>query len=152
MSSAFIPTNPVPGNATVANDGWYPGLDVDDFKARTGLGHVFATESLTAALQSAMIEINATIAPWRAAQTAATLAEVPATLYGEISEKVILYTAAIFARARAELLRTTRDYDSTKDGHDRAEALEGTADTYLRQSAEAISRLTGRTRAVVELI
>lgn len=150
--TTFIPTNPVPGNQTIANDGWYPDLDLDDFRARTGLGNVFGAERLAAAVQAAMIEVNAAIRSWRDTQTAASLAVVPAPAYGEVSEKVILYTAAVFARARAGLLRTTRDYDSTKDGHGRAEALEEIAEDYLQQSAEAVARLIGRTRMVVELI
>jgi len=154
MSLALIPsTNPAAGDvARVANDGFYPDLDLSAFKAETGQGDVFAPERLAAALQAAMIEINAGIAAWRAGQTAATLAEIPAPRYGEVSEKVVLYTRAVHARARAELVRTTRDYDSTKEGHARAEALAVTADDYQRQSTEALARLTGRSRTVVELI
>lgn len=154
MSTAFVPTaNPNAADADpVANDGWFPDLDPDDFKARTGLGAVFAPERIAATLQAAMIEVNASIADWRALQTAATLAEVPAPAYGGVSDKVILYTNAVFALARARLLRTTRDYDSTKDGHDRADKLEATAEDHLRESSEALARLTGRSRMVVELI
>ena len=90
--------------------------------------------------------------PGRARQIAATLAEVPATAYGGVSEKVTLYETAVYARARAVLLETTRDYDSTKSGHDKADALEDTADDWFRQSNEALARLTGRPRMVVELI
>lgn len=154
MSLALIPsTDPTAGDSTrVANDGWYPDLDLPAFKAETGQGDVFSADRLAATLQAAMIEINASIAAWRAGQTAATLAEVPAASYGGVSDKVLLYTRAVFARARAELVRTTRDYDSTKDGHDRADALAATADDYQRQSVEALARLTGRPRTIVELI
>jgi hypothetical protein len=151
--SDFIPsTNPAAQPATVANDGWYPDLDVDDFKARTGHGDVFATSRLAEVLQAAMIEVNASLRDWRAAQTAASLAAVPAPHYGDSSEKVILYRTAVFARVRAQLLGTTRDYDSTKSGHARADALEATAETYLQQSAEALARLADGPRMVVELI
>ncbi|MBC7907044.1 MAG: head completion/stabilization protein [Rhodospirillaceae bacterium] len=152
-STAFIPSNnPGATPATVANDGWFPNLDIDDFKAQTGHGDVFSTARLSAVVQAAMIEVNASIAAWRSAQTAATLALVPATMYGDTSEKIVLYRTAVFARARAQLLDTTRDYDSTKTGHGRADALEDTAAKYLQQSTEALARLTGRARMVVELI
>ncbi len=149
----FIPsTNPAATPATVANDGWYPDLDVDDFKARTGHGDVFTTVRLDEVMQAAMIEVNNSIKAWRATQTAARLSDVPAPQYGDTSEKVILYRTAVFARVRAQLLGTTRDYDSTKSGHARADTLEDTAETYLQQSAEALARLTDGARMVVELI
>lgn len=154
MPTAFIPTdNPNADDAApVVNDGFYPDLDPDDFKAQTGLSDVFRPERLRAVLQSAMIEVNASIAAWRIGQTAARLADVPSPHYGDTTEKVLLYTQAVFARARAQLLRTTRDYDSTKDGHDRADDLGKVAEDYQQQSTEALARLTGRPRMVVELI
>lgn len=150
----FIPTiDPTAADDTiVGNDGWYPDLVVADFKGETGQGDVFATQRITAAIRAAMIEVNSSIASWRAVQTADTLEDVPAPLYGGVSEKVALYTTAVFARARSQLLRTTRDYDSTKDGHNRADDLGKTAEDHLQQSAEAVARLTGRPRMVVELI
>lgn len=152
--SAFIPSTDPAADApeTVANDGWFPDLSLADFHAQTGQGDTFDPARIAAAIQSAMIEVNASIGAWRARQAAASLAEVPARTYGEVSEKVILYRAAVFARARAQLLANTRDYDSTKSGHARADALEATAADYLRQSNEAVARLIDRRRTVVELI
>lgn len=149
----FIPsTGAAPADATVANDGFFPDLSVADMRATTGLGTVFASERVAAVLTAAMIEVNAVLADWRAGLAVEALADAPAPSYGGTSEKVILYRTAVYTRARAALIETTRDYDSTKSGHDRADALEETADSWLRQSAEALARLTDRTRAVVELI
>ncbi|HVI51496.1 MAG TPA: head completion/stabilization protein [Candidatus Sulfotelmatobacter sp.] len=150
----LIPSTPTgdDDDTMIRNDGWYPDLDAAAFKLQTGQGDVFASERIGAVLQSAMIEVNASIMPWRLTQTADSLAGVPAPLYGDVSEKVILYTDAVFNRARSALLRNTRDYDSTKDGHNRADKLESVADDFLRQSSEALARLTGRPRMVVELI
>ena len=139
-------------DALIKNDGWYPDLDAAAFKAQTGQGDVFSIERISAAILASMIEVNASVKDWRVMQSAASLATVPATQYGAISEKVILYTDAVFNRARSALLKNTRDYDSTKDGHNRADKLEAVADDYLRQSSEALARLTGRPRMVTELI
>lgn len=152
MSLALIPSTNPGEDQTVSNNGWYPDLSAADFKSETGHGDVFGADRVAAAIQAAMIEINAGIADWRAQQTAATLADIPAPLYGSESEKIILYRQAVFARARGWLLRQTRDYDSTKDGHAKSEALEATAEDYQQQSTEALARLTGRPRTVVELI
>lgn len=153
--STLIPTTPADPTAlaaTIANDGWYPDLSLAAFLSQTEAGDIFTPERLAAVVQSAMIEVNASIAAWRAGQSAASLDAIPATAYGGISEKVILYTSAVFSRARAQLLRTVRDYDSTRDGHDRAAQLEEVAGDYLRQSAEALARLIGRPRLGVDLI
>lgn len=152
--SSFIPaTGPAaPADQTIANDGWYPDLSTAAMKAETGLGDVHGPDRLAAVLRSAMIEVNTVLAPWRAGQSAASLADVPANAYGGTSARIILYRTAVHTRARALMLEVTRDYDSTKDGHARASALEETVDAWLRQSNEALRRLTDRPRTTVELI
>ena len=109
MSLALIPSlDPAASDGIIiANDGFYPDLDLTAFKAETGQGDVFPPARLVATLQAAMIEINASIIAWRVDQTAPCLAEIPAPDYGGISEKILLYTRAVFCRARAELVRTT---------------------------------------------
>lgn len=149
----FIPANgPATDDLIVANDGWYPDISVAVMKAETGLVDVFGPARIAAVLAAAMIEVNASISAWRAARPEASLDDVPAMSYGDISEKVLLYRTAVTCRARAELLASTRDYDSTKSGHARADALEATADDWQRRSIEALARLTGRPRTTVDLI
>ncbi len=150
--SAFVPSSPAVADKTVANDGWYPDLTTQAMQAETGQDDVPGPDRIAGAIRAAMIETNIVLTSWRAGQTAATLADVSARRYGDTSEKVFLYRTAVYTRARAELLSVTRDYDTTRDGHDRADALEKTADDWLRQSNEALSRLMDRPRAVVELI
>lgn len=151
--SSFIPANAAnAADKLVPNNGFFPDLSVLEMRDQTGLGSIFGAERIAAAIQAAMIETNATLAAWRSGLTAETLAELPAESYGGISSKVILYKTGVYTRARAELISITRDYDSTKSGHARADALEETTDHWFRQSNEALSRLTGRGRTVVELI
>lgn len=152
MSTAFIPTTPAAADQIVHNDGWYPDLSVSEMKARTGLGEVFGSDRVAAAIQAALIDVNAGIIGWRAVQTAPDLAGVSPDTLGDQPVKVILYTDAVYCRARAGLLNVTRDYDSTKSGHDRAALLESTADHWMERSNVALARLTGRARMVVELI
>lgn len=156
MATAFIPSGGGGPDTIIANDGWFPDLDTADFKSHTAHGDTFGAERLAAALTGAMIEINTVLRDWRAATGAARLADVPAPVYGTAaaaqSEKIILYRAAVFARARAQLLDTTRDYDTTRDGHTQADKLEDNAATWMQISHESLSRLMDRPRAVVELI
>ena len=138
---------------TITNDGWFPNVDLAEFRSQTGLGDTFGPDRMAAAVQAAILEVNAGVRAWRSAQTAACLDQVPEqTSYGGVPEKVLFYKRAVYARARAELLLTTRDFDSTKSGHGRADDLESTARDHLRHAAEATARLCGQPRIVVELI
>lgn len=153
MASSFIPSNGVDASdQTVANDGWYPALSVAECLTQTGLTTTFGTARIAAELLAAMMEINAGIAGWRAEQSAASLADVPAPLYGATSEKVVLYGRAVYALARARLTDVVRDYDSTAKGHDRAFNLDPSVAAWRQASQEAVARLTGRARTTVELI
>lgn len=151
--TSFIPaTNPAITDAVIENDGFYPDIALADIRASTGLSDVFTDERIKATTLDAMIEINASIIDWRNQQTAETLGNIPGVSYGQTSEKVHLYLTAVSCRVRALLNATTRDYDSTKSGHDRADALEASADNWMQRSNEALSRMTGRARTTVELI
>lgn len=153
MASSFIPANGTGADdRTVENDGWYPDLTVAECRAETSLATIFGTDRIAAELLAAAIEINAGIAEWRALQSAASLAEVPAASYGTVSAKIALYKRAVHTLARARMVDTTRDYDASGKGHDRADALEDTAEVWRQASQEALARLTGRARTVVELI
>lgn len=151
--SSFVPsTNPAASDATVSNDGFFPDLELDVVRKRTGLTDVFSNDRIVAATQDAIMEINAVLADWVGDQEAGTLADVPAKSYGDISEKTHWYLTAVCNRVRSMLVDTTRDYDSTKSGHDRADALEATSDRWLQSSNEAVARLMDRKRTTVELI
>jgi hypothetical protein len=151
--SSFIPSGGLPEESTIVpNDGWYPDLTVSECRASTGLGTVYTADRVAAELLGAMMEVNAGLTAWRARQSASSLAGVPGLTYGEIPEKVALYKAAVFASCRARMIDVTRDYDSTKSGHNRADALVETADSWRQRASEALSRLTDRPRTTVELI
>ncbi|MCZ4281714.1 head completion/stabilization protein [Kiloniella laminariae] len=152
--STFVPSSHSnPGTSeTLANDGFYPVLELAAFKADMALGNDNEATRLVALLRQAMIEINHDLASWRAGLTYTTLADVPAQLYDGLSEKVHLYRSAVFNRARALLISTRRDYDSTKSGRDKADTVELPADDYFQYSREALSRLMNRPRSVIELI
>lgn len=151
--SSFVPsTNLDASDTTITNDGFFPDIELDAVRKRTGLSDVFTNDRIVAATQDAIMEINAVLAGWVADQEAATLADVPAKSYGDISEKTHWYVTAVCNRVRSMMVDTTRDYDSTKSGHDRADALEATSDRWMQSSNEAVARLMGRKRTTVELI
>ncbi|MBL4839916.1 MAG: head completion/stabilization protein [Thalassospira sp.] len=151
--SSFVPsTNPAASDDIIPNDGFFPDIELDAVRKRTGLSDIFSNDRIVAATQDAIMETNAVLADWVDAQEASKLADVPAKAYGEISEKTHWYLTAVCYRVRSMMVDTTRDYDSTKSGHDRADALEATSDRWLQSSNEAVARLMGRKRTTVELI
>ena len=151
----MIPShNPTVSETVLTNDGFFPDIAVPDFYTYTGLGTEWTAARVEGVLQTALISINNALAPWRATlpKEYASLGQVPGGTYNGVSEKIHLYREAVFCRARALLLETTRDYDSTNRGHDKADALEGTAEVWHRRTAEALQNLTRRRRTHVELI
>lgn len=140
---------------TVANNGFFPNLSLNDFKKNYSVDNPIADDSARNAVVNAMIDSNRLLALWHAEQIKAghlTLAAVPAQQYGDVSEKTMLYQRAVYFRAKADLVGQYRDYDTTARGHDRADEMEPKADDYRQQSHEALSALMDEPRAVVELI
>jgi len=131
---------------------WWPSLSVAECRSVTGLGDEYSLDRVGAALTAAAIKVNHRLASWRVAQAAASLAHVPAEIIDGQSARVTLYRHLIYHTVRAEHLGTVRDYDSTKDGHARADALEPTADVWRQLAAEAEAALLDRPRTTVELI
>ncbi|MGY0794303.1 head completion/stabilization protein [Azospirillum argentinense] len=151
--TSFIPANGATSeDRTVGNDGWYPDLTVAACRAGVGLAKQHDTDRVGAELLSAMIEVNNALSEWRAGQSAASLADVPAPTYGAVSEKVTLYGRAVFCLVRARMMEVSREHDATAKGIERAELAEGTAASWRQASQEALARLTDRARTVVELI
>jgi hypothetical protein len=153
--STFVPNKHITPatDETVSNDGFYPNLSLDEFSKHMSVGKDNDVTRLTAIVTEAMIEINRSLMTWREGQSGfASLDLVPAIMYGETSEKVFLYQSAVFNRARALLVETRKDYDSTKSGRDKADQIELPADDYYRASTEALNRLIDRPRSTIELI
>ncbi len=153
---AFIPNTPqVPENVTIPNGAWWPVITTAAFRSAYRVGAHIDNAQVIEALQLAVMDVNGQLAAWQAVQAEAGhtgLGSVPSETYGADSAHVLRYRAAVHAGAKARLIDTRRDTDTTGDGHDRADALENTADDYRAESTQAIRSLLGQTGATVELI
>lgn len=139
----------------LANDGFAPAIDLQAVRAAIRLDGTVTPARLRHAVTNAVLEVNAAIADWRAAQRAAgydTLADVPGPRLGEERALVLHYLRAVYASAHASLVEAYRDFDTTGTGDKRAEKLELSADALRRDSLWAIADLVGRRRTTVELI
>jgi len=155
--SAFIATNATATAAPfpITNDGWFPDLDGAQLRDALRLDGSVTDARLEVATVNALIEVNRELDLYRRArqeQGHANLAAVPASqLQGE-SYLVHLYRRAIACSVGAELAERYRDYSTTGDGAERADALTPTVDEYRRDARWAIRNILGVGHTTVELI
>lgn len=158
--NSFIATAPagtVSGTpaTVIANDGWFPDIDLTALRAAMRLDGTVTQERLREAATAAMASVNAELATWRDAQLAAGhagLADVPAASIGGESVQLARYRRAVYHLAHADLTERYRDYDATKSGGQRAEDLEATVCDARRNVRWALNDLRGIPRTTVELI
>ncbi|RXJ70641.1 head protein [Veronia nyctiphanis] len=153
MMSGFIATNsPNKVSDTVKNNGFFPDVDISDFRATMRVDQTIHTANLKHNLTLAMTAVNQELADWQHSQQKNTLAEVISESYGTHSRVEFLYRAALFNKTKSALLENYRDFDSTKSGHEKADEMKARIDDHLRLSREAIRLLLGISKVTVELI
>ena len=156
---SFIATAPAsstpPDSATVANDGFFPDIDLNHMRAAVRLDGTVTNERLRDATVAAVLLVNDELAAWKASAIAAgreKLVDVPAPEVGGETINLVRYRTAVYRYARADLVERYRDFDATKSGVDQAEKLECSADDDRRAAKWSIRDLLGRPRSTVELI
>lgn len=137
----------------IENDGFFPAIGPEDFRAVMREDKSIPNARLEAVLIEAMISVNRELTPLRTEHSeAGTLADVTApTIKGE-STLVHRYRRAVYSLAKAELMERYVDYDSTSSAQGKGEQKQLTADEHRRNARWAISDLLGRPRVKVELI
>lgn len=140
---------------TITNAAFFPDLDLSEFRNKMRLDSTVTDDRAVHALRIAMFNVNAQLAPWieeKQSEGVTSLENVPELSWQPSGYYQEQYLRAVWSMARADLIDRYRDYDSTNDGHDQAEALEITGDDYRRDAAWAISDIKGSKRTTVELI
>ncbi|PTB19537.1 phage head protein [Trinickia symbiotica] len=158
--SSFIatasPTAPAsPADAAVANDGWFPDIDLNDLRETMRLDGTVTLERLRLAAADAIVSINEELRAWQATQRAAghvDLANVQAMKVDGISALVLRYRRAVYHQTRADLTEQYRSYDATKSGSQHAEDLESTISESRRNVRWALNDIRGIPRSTIELI
>ncbi|REE92648.1 head completion/stabilization protein [Cupriavidus plantarum] len=155
MSSFFASAPAASGQNVIANDGFFPDIDVDAATAGMRQDGTVTAERLRAALAEAALSVNQDLSAWRALQTEAgyaTLAAVPSPQIDGQPAHVHRYLRAIYCETRAGLIERYRDYDATAAGDRKAEALMQAVEDLRRDARWAVSDIVGRSRSTVELI
>lgn len=155
---SFLATPPAPAPAAekpLANDGWFPDVDLAALRATARLDGTVTADRLRYSALSAIDSINDELAGYKAAQLAqghAALAEVPCTRIADMPVQVVRYLRAVYSCVQADLVERYRDFDTTGAGDKAAEKLELRVDGLRRDVRWAISDLLGIRRMTVELI
>lgn len=146
-----------PDTETIPNAAWWPDVSMQAFRAASRIDRTAPDEQVRTALVSAISNVNAQLNGWLGNQLAlntgatklADLPDPPGQAEGWYAER---YLRAVHSAADALLTESYRDFDSTAEGHQRADAMEGRIDAYRRESQYAIADITGRPRRRVELL
>lgn len=155
---SFLANPPAPATDAekpLANDGWFPDIDLALLRATARLDGTVTVDRLRHSATSAIASINDELAAYKAAQLAvghARLDDVPAMRIGAQSVQVLHYLRAVYSYTQADLVERYRDFDTTGAGDKLAEKLEARSGDLRRDVRWAISDLLGIRRTTVELI
>ncbi|MBL0229486.1 MAG: head completion/stabilization protein [Moraxellaceae bacterium] len=150
----FVATG-TPTPFTLTNNGFFPGINSDDFVKTQKLDGIVSDDRLVFALTLAISDANFALVDWQIRQEAMgyfELENVPSSQINNESRLVMLYKQAVFSFAKAHLLEKYRDFDTTALGNKKAENLEPNIDVYWRNARWALSDIQGKSRSMVELI
>ncbi len=126
-------------------DDFYPALSLSEFRRVMRVDDTVSHDRAIEQMRMAMMMIAKDIADWRSQQTATELLALG-------DEKIHAYRMTVFNRTKALIIENYRDIDTTKDGHERGEAMGERIDTYLQRSREMQSILTAKPRTTIFLV
>jgi Phage head completion protein (GPL) len=149
---SLVPPPAAPDGAPIANDGWFPDVNIGDLRKARRIPADLPAERLRDAVREAMIWANDQLDHWRAAQGAASFADVPSPPLDGATRNLVLYQLAVGAFAKALLVERQRDVDLTGAGQRKVDDLDASVGELRRDALHAVRRILGRTRTSVELL
>lgn len=139
----------------IENDGFFPDIYLGHARDTMKIDGTVTPIRLSEALIAAMLYVNQALSVWKKEQQSkgyTTLALISAQLIGKESAQLHLYRRAVYSYAMADLAERYRNFDSTKSGHQQAQALEDPIDDHRRNTQWAIRDLMNLPRSTVDLI
>lgn len=161
MDAGTLPAGTsAPESVDVPNLAFYPAFESNGFRAIMGFGNTTVPDDrIVTALGDAIIQVNRQLHSWKLEQETeghTALGDVPSDTYGadpdDETELQKLYRQAVHCYAKADLLEQYRNYSSTRQGNDKADELEETADEFRARAHRAVRLIQGKTANHVELI
>lgn len=139
----------------ITSNPFWPAIDPDNAREVMRLDGTITAARLRSALVEAVAKINSELLVWRTGRQAegrAALVDVPAEQVDGESEHVARYRRAVYCTAAANLYERYRSYDSSHEGHKRAETLADPIDDLRRDAFWAVRDIIGAGRNTIELI
>ncbi|ARC92821.1 head protein [Vibrio coralliilyticus] len=143
-------------DTTITNDGFWPDINAGDFERRRGTPPAQDDERIAYALVNAVsacnLELNSLKAKYQAEgiAKAADIQSLP--MVDGKNNVVVHYEAAVFARAKADLLADFSTVHQKKEGDHLAERSVETKNELLAECSRIIRAMNGKTRATIGLI
>lgn len=128
----------------ITSTAFWPAIDPKMARQTMRLDGTVTAMRLRSALITAIAQINSDLQLWRTRQQSAgasALADVTAEQIDGISTVVHAYVQAVYCTATAALLERMRDYDTTWEGHTRADRVDWPIDDYKRDAWYAIQQI-----------
>lgn len=127
---------------------FFPSISLSDLRQVMRLDGTVTQERLLHAVDSAISMVNHNLQAWATTATDANGQKL--TSLDDAQTRT--YRRAVYAYAAANITERMASYDSTLEGRQRAEELNGYANQLMRDGHWAIRDLQGLPRTTVELI
>lgn len=140
----------------IANDFW-PDIDINDFRKSMRVGGTEVTETrMRAALKNAIISVDCSLSDkliaWQNEDGFTHLEDVPSPKIDNESRLVILWRAAVYSQANAELIENHLDITVTNDGIREFGQFSTNAKDLRRNATHYIRQILGKNRTRVAII
>lgn len=139
----------------IANDGFWPNLDVAEFQKGYRLPAEYLVELLVDGISLAMGEVNADLAARKAAWQAVGIDNVATANPMILPERAFMaasYKRAVYCRAKAYLLTQFATVIRRDSAENLAKEAPQTHEQFLSFSQQAVRLIQGRSRITAELI
>lgn len=156
MDYGFRPhKNSARPDAAIENDGWFPALSLAEFATLYGIPNELDEQQVAHCLLLAMDRANQSLALWKSqklAEGAATLENVATGQLGSKNATKENYKRAVYAQAKADLLRDAISMDRKTDAENAANSAVDMIDFYERQATRALANIQQLNAVGVHLI
>jgi hypothetical protein len=139
----------------IENDGFFPDIHLVQARDTMRVDGTVTPARLIEALVTAILYVNQALSIWKKAQQDkgyAALTSIPAPKIGQESAQLHHYRRAVYSYAMADLAERYRNFDSTKSGHQQAQALEEPIDDHRRNAQWALNDMMNCPRSTIDLI
>lgn len=139
----------------IANDGFWPDLDVAEFQRGYRLPAEYLVELLVDGISLAMGEVNHDLARRKAQWQAVGITHVASADPMVLPERAFMaasYKRAVYCRAKAYLLSQFATFIRRESAENLAKEAPETAERFLAFSQQGVRLIQGRSRVTAELV